>query len=485
MVKNVMLIVWDAARYDYVQQHAPNLTSLAEDNVSFTQAIAPSGWSIPSHVSMFTGQRPVEHGQYRMDQQITSLPLFEQINEAYTTYGISANIFLSPKHGFDEFFDKFYGTNLGILFPEAFNPLQTVKPGSDASEASPWEVIKSAISSEKKIKSFLNVGFSGTLSLLSNMDPPFSHRWFSDYPGFNYDPQKNIDCIRSVLEKHSSSGDPFFSFANFFETHHPYSPPRELQSKHLGRVLSHGELEELAELSNPFNFLEAMMNSCVDEEKIQTIQALYAAEVEASDSNLLTVMKNLESAGLRENTLVLVVGDHGENLGEVGPFGDPMMGHERSGSHPNHHVPLVAIHPDLDGTTIESPFNVRHIFDIIKNKENFVRSPENFLSEYTGREVISQTPVSRSAALQDTHPAIPDRIINRNIVVGYKGDWRVVVSDQDKSKAYYRSQETPIEQAPSQLVSNLEESLDRMDQHAHSEDLDEDAKERLQRLGYL
>lgn len=65
---NVLLVVLDSVRasncslYGYPRATTPALDSLADEATVYTQARAPSNWSLPSHVSLFTGLPAEAHG---------------------------------------------------------------------------------------------------------------------------------------------------------------------------------------------------------------------------------------------------------------------------------------------------------------------------------------------------------------------------------------------------------------------------------------
>ena len=67
---NIILITLDTTRadhlgcYGYRRGTSPNLDKLAEQSVLYTQAIAPSSWTLPSHASLFTGKFPSSHGAH-------------------------------------------------------------------------------------------------------------------------------------------------------------------------------------------------------------------------------------------------------------------------------------------------------------------------------------------------------------------------------------------------------------------------------------
>ncbi len=68
MDPNILLIVLDSARarnmslYGYERETTPNLNQLEETATVYDQARAPARWSLPSHVSMFTGHHVTQHG---------------------------------------------------------------------------------------------------------------------------------------------------------------------------------------------------------------------------------------------------------------------------------------------------------------------------------------------------------------------------------------------------------------------------------------
>lgn len=78
----------------------------------------------------------------------------------------------------------------------------------------------------------------------------------------------------------ATSARPFFLFVHFFDAHAPYSPPAAHRALYPGDA--------------------------------------YAGELSYQDACLGQVLDTLENTGLAENTLVWVVSDHGESLGEHG-----------------------------------------------------------------------------------------------------------------------------------------------------------------------
>ena len=114
---NIALIVLDTLRKD-AADGLDRLAPLGFKRVS--DAFAPSVWTLPSHVSMFTGQLPSGHGvhesfgTYTNDLMQVSRDALRGSGEnllrylrelGYATYGASANPMVAPSFGFD--FDHF------------------------------------------------------------------------------------------------------------------------------------------------------------------------------------------------------------------------------------------------------------------------------------------------------------------------------------------------------------------------------------------
>jgi arylsulfatase A-like enzyme len=115
MKPNIFLVVFDTARADIVSDmmeegHLRHLSSLAESGTSFTNAFSTSPLTLPSHASIFIGQRSYNHGTNYDSPEFdpSATPLAEALQEiGYSTFGISGNPWISPEFGFDRGFDHF------------------------------------------------------------------------------------------------------------------------------------------------------------------------------------------------------------------------------------------------------------------------------------------------------------------------------------------------------------------------------------------
>jgi arylsulfatase A-like enzyme len=182
---NIILITLDTTRadhlsfYGYHRRTSPNLAELVDESVVYTNAIAPSSWTLPSHASLFTGKFTASHGaQYDPDGplRISDAISGPEAWQNYRARGLAQNEV----------------TLAGILKEAGYS--------TGAVVGGPWM---------KKIFG-LNKGFDfyddreiGTVNgRLAGQISASASQW--------------IDKLR---------GDDFFLFLNYFDPHTPYQAP--------------------------------------------------------------------------------------------------------------------------------------------------------------------------------------------------------------------------------------------------------------------
>jgi arylsulfatase A-like enzyme len=124
---------------------------------------------------------------------------------------------------------------------------------------------------------------------------------------------------------------PFFAFLNYLDCHAPYFPdgpfarPRADYSKH-----------------DKIRLLQWTGTSFVDPQAdgLEFAREAYEASLVELDRNIGALQEKLEKLGEWERTLVIIVGDHGEQFGEHG-----LVQHADSLYRPVLHVPLIIIDP--------------------------------------------------------------------------------------------------------------------------------------------
>ncbi len=113
---HIVLVVCDTLRadhlpvYGYHRDTAPALSAWAGSGLVFEQVTAPSNWTRPSMLSVFSGRHPEERRQLRPGEPFpTEVPLLAELlrDAGYETVGVSANPFMTPGLGAARGFDLF------------------------------------------------------------------------------------------------------------------------------------------------------------------------------------------------------------------------------------------------------------------------------------------------------------------------------------------------------------------------------------------
>jgi hypothetical protein len=84
----------------------------------------------------------------------------------------------------------------------------------------------------------------------------------------------------------------------------------------------------------------------VENPTVETRRRLYEAEIEHNDKVVEEFFRRLDETGLSRDTLVILMSDHGEYLGDRGFFGNRMWDHRPPGFMATTHPPLVFVHPE-------------------------------------------------------------------------------------------------------------------------------------------
>jgi arylsulfatase A-like enzyme/Tfp pilus assembly protein PilF len=107
-----------------------------------------------------------------------------------------------------------------------------------------------------------------------------------------------------------SNGDqrPFFSWVHFYDPHDPYDPPEPYRSRFGGAKAGDPDFGEHLSTGT-----QAQLREWLDQQS-----GLYDGEIAFSDSQIGRLLEWLDDQGLADDTVVVVVGDHGEALGSHG-----------------------------------------------------------------------------------------------------------------------------------------------------------------------
>ncbi len=135
---------------------------------------------------------------------------------------------------------------------------------------------------------------------------PNTHRWtnrYYQYEAETFSSRTSETTIRWLEENHSSG--PFFLWVDFFDPHEPWDPPEYLVKRYDPDYTGPPMIHPNYGLSSLFTDAE-----------LHNLWAHYAGEAELIDRHIGRILQKVEDLELWDDTLVVVLSDHGMSIGE-------------------------------------------------------------------------------------------------------------------------------------------------------------------------
>jgi arylsulfatase A-like enzyme len=113
---NILLISIDSLRpdhlscYGYQRATSPTIDRLSHEGVRFETVVAPTTWTLPSHLTMLTGLAPERHGVVQSTQYLRGRidTLAEVLRRSgYATAAVVSGPFVESRYGFAQGFDTY------------------------------------------------------------------------------------------------------------------------------------------------------------------------------------------------------------------------------------------------------------------------------------------------------------------------------------------------------------------------------------------
>jgi arylsulfatase A-like enzyme len=316
-VSNVLLVTVDSLRADAIEPYGgeyetPTLAALAERGTVFENAFAHGNWTPMSFPSILAS-RPVfaDTGRIGVDGTTT---LAERLRSAGVATGgfNAANGFLTEHWGYDDGFDVF----------DAF------VGGSDDGRAGEFVAAHPTLGAWIQL---MTSPFRRAGSLL---------RGGSDERPFT-DASRMLDVEQGATSFVAETDEPFFLWVHYMDAHTPYVPaPRYLRDLSDRRV---GKTRMLVA------HVRTGLGWSVGDRTLADLRTLYQGAVRQVDDSLDRLLTALESAGVADDTAVVVAGDHGEEFLEHGHLAHyPKLYDELV------HVPLLVDVPGVEPSRIST-----------------------------------------------------------------------------------------------------------------------------------
>jgi uncharacterized sulfatase len=357
--QNIVLIVLDTHRRDrisaygeYHRETTPNIDHFAQEAALFSRAISPAQWTIPAHSSIFTGEYPTTHQALQahamLDSRFDTLAKLLSAN-GYQTTGFCNNPLLGVlNNGLKRGFDKFYNYCGAVpSVPDCSNRLP--KPLNKFWE---WYTQQLRKASYPIQNAFAHSDFLFQLSLHPNIAPLWSK--FANFKGHT---ANSIRDALYFLQKIVTDRKPHFVFLNLMEPHLPYSPPDTFIQKFAPYFRENREGRDFMRRYNADTFRWLLpLEEPLAGLRAALLNDIYDAEVHYQDYLLGPLLEFLNAA---ENTLTILVADHGEGIGEHGFVGHSFVAYQELV-----HVPLIVKFSEglATGRRIAETVSTRRIF---------------------------------------------------------------------------------------------------------------------------
>jgi len=113
---NLILVSLDTLRadrlgaYGYDRPTSPSIDVLAARGVRFARAYSTAPWTLPAHMSLFTGLSPEKHATTRWARVLPEeIPTLAEVlrSQGYRTFGHTSGAFVSPTYGFGRGYEEY------------------------------------------------------------------------------------------------------------------------------------------------------------------------------------------------------------------------------------------------------------------------------------------------------------------------------------------------------------------------------------------
>jgi arylsulfatase A-like enzyme len=324
---NVLLLIVDTLRPDHVgaygsaEVRTPNIDALAARGLRFTRAFPEAMVTIPARRSIFTCKRIFPYRNFVPNHELGRSPGWLPIDDPAHTFTSELR-----RHGY---WVAHVSDNPFTAFTKAFEPFR--KSFSD------WKTIVGQ-------SGFYKPPETVPLETVYEWLPPFLRddryvpgmRKYLANSGAGVDEEETCAarvCMQAVQTlKEARVRQPFCLVVDCFDPHEPWSPVEKYIRMYRDPAYRGPKIGD-----TPYGFARNFTPA-----QIRELHAIYAAEVTQTDRWLGLFLDRFRASGLADNTVVLLLSDHGYLLGDRG-----YTGKVPSQLHPElAQVPFILVHPD-------------------------------------------------------------------------------------------------------------------------------------------
>jgi arylsulfatase A-like enzyme len=467
---NVLLVVWDTVRadrlslYGHPRPTTPRLDAFARDARVFDDCVTVGSTTVPAHASIFTGLLPAEHGLSNqaphMDDSFVTLA--ETLRAAgYRTYLFSENPHLREETGLTQGFEV------------------AEYPWSPAYREQAAEIIRAKLDSEDQSNDLRRRLASGALEIWSLVAAgPLPER-----------------ALLHWLDR--EKGRPFFAALNYMEAHQPLIPSREARETLMTPEQVTASYRVDRRWSTLWDYTLGLRH--YSDADIELTRLTYDAALIELDRWLDSLLDALRARGDLENTLVVLVADHGEHLGEK-----HMLDHQFSVYEPLMRVPLVIWYPArVPAGREHAPVTNMDLFPTVLELAGVavptVSTAVSLLHPAAGRVRVGAYPTVTTRILDQTRRRVPRfdaKPFQRTLQALYREPWKLILGSDGDRKLYDLASDpnedndlAPLrDEVVTSLARDLGNLLAKAPQTPHApagSEPDAETRSRLEALGYV
>lgn len=311
----------------------PNLSTLAAEGTTYTDAMANAPWTLPSHGTLFTGQHPSVHATHAARRRFDHEPTLPArlADAGYHTVGVSNNTWISGEFGFERGFAEFFAT--WQLFQDATDF---------------GDVAQTRMGRLDQLRGILGKFRGNPVKNLANIVYGQFFRKRHDDGA-----RRTNEHIREHLEGWLDHPDPLFLFVNYLEPHLEYRPPEAVAREWLPADATLEEARAVPQDAWAYVTGEIEMT----DREFRLLRGLYRAELAYLDERIGDLLELFRDAGVAGETVFVVTSDHGENIGD-----HELMDHQYSLHETLLSVPLVVAGPGFESTTVSTPVQLADLY---------------------------------------------------------------------------------------------------------------------------
>ena len=506
--ENFILITLDTQRADYISAYGqggastPRLDALAGDGVLFRNAYSPIPITMPAHASIFFSAPPHELRNYNNGQKVGARRSLPSLTNLFRKAGFSTGAFVSLG-----VLAAGYGLDQGFAVYEDAFPADRwyLTAGEVNARVFPW------LEANAGRRFFLWVHYSDPHDPYAAPGAPKDLRLY-----LNGEPVAETSLQTYTLNEVDQNLKPGrnelrFEFANAFDPNPDhflgrldlvdFSPPltagaleadfrrgwyvRRPDNVYFFKGYSFVAIDNTAGLKTVrFTFRGKPLLS------VEAARASYGREVEYMDDEIGKLWDKLRELGLYDRTAVLLVGDHGEGLGEYhNDFGDPHVGHVHFLYGVYTRVPFIVKRAMSSGKG-ESRRDVVNLLDVAPTAAGMMgfKPPASF----RGRDVFRPAKNKDAGFFEETYR--PEAYQDRFGLLA--PPWHMIFTPENNKLELYNLEQDPGEKsdvyprdssAPeaAALRRRLEEFARRVLSGKEDIQIDDQTKEMLRALGYI